>query len=230
MTHRNYIGPLDVHGECWKLLPWIANESASANELARIEQHLHDCKQCQEELEFQRQLRNAIRAEEAVVLAPQTSLQKLMQRIDSAEDEQTDGPAPPQAVARAATPRAPRWLAIAAAVQGVVITALLTALWWQQSRDTMTESRFTTLTTQTVAARGAVIRVVFAGDTALDEVNQVLHSIDAQVVAGPSEAGVYTLRLTGDSAQESKVRNAITRLRADNRVMFAEPAVAAASP
>src|ERR1044071_1930573 len=90
MTHSDHNGsaggPLGAHGECWNLLPWIANESAAVKDIARVEAHLHDCHEGQEELEFQRQLRNAIRAEEAVVLAPQTSLQKLMQRIDTVPD------------------------------------------------------------------------------------------------------------------------------------------------
>jgi len=86
MTHSDHTGPLGAHGECWNLLPWIANESAAARDVARVEAHLHSCRECQEELEFQRRLRNAIRSEEAVVLAPQTSLQKLMQRIDTVED------------------------------------------------------------------------------------------------------------------------------------------------
>jgi hypothetical protein len=86
MTHDGHMGSLGAHGECWNLLPWIANESAAARDVARAEVHLRDCRECKEELEFQRQLRNAIRAEDAVVLAPQTSLQKLMQRIDTVED------------------------------------------------------------------------------------------------------------------------------------------------
>jgi len=92
MTHSPHTGPLGAHGECWNLLPWIANESAAAKDVARVDAHLSECRECQEELEFQRQLRNAIRAEEAIVLAPQTSLQKLIQRIDTVEDLDDDEP------------------------------------------------------------------------------------------------------------------------------------------
>ena len=60
-----------------------------------------------------------------------------------------------------------------------------------------------------------MIRVVFAGNTALDDVNQVLRSISAQVVAGPSEAGVYTLGLAADATKSSDVDQAIAQLRAD---------------
>lgn len=236
MTHSESNGPagapLGAHGECWNLLPWIANESAAAKDLARVEEHLRGCRECQEELEFQRQLREAIRSEEAIVLAPQTSLHKLMQRIDSAadmDDEHEVAPAAEPVVARR-EPTHLRWLPIAAAVQGIAIAGLLGAL-WLQSRDDLTAGRYSVLTTPTAAvAGGPVIRVVFGGNVALDDMNRVLRSIDAQIIAGPSEAGVYTLGLTSGTADKSGVEKAIAQLRADGRVMFAEPAVASEAP
>jgi hypothetical protein len=237
MTHSDHNGPLGAHVECWNLLPWIANESAAAKDVARVEAHLRACGECQEELEFQRQLRNAIRAEEAVVLAPQTSLHKLMQRIDTVadmDDEIEVAPAPtePVVAARRAPARWTRWLPIAAAVQGIAITGLLTALWFQsQTQDTLTAGRYSVLTSPAAtAAHGQVIRVVFAGNVALDDMNRVLRSIDAQIIAGPSEAGVYTLGLATSGADKSTVEKAIAQLRADDRVMFAEPAVASEAP
>ena len=107
-------------------------------------------------------------------------------------------PAEPVAPPRREPARWSRWLPIAAAVQGIAITGLLAAL-WSQSRETLTAPRFTTLTTQTAVARGPVIRVVFAGNIALDDMNRVLRSIDAQIIAGPSEAGVYTLGLAASA-------------------------------
>jgi hypothetical protein len=226
-------GPLGAHGECWNLLPWIANESAAAKDMARVEEHLRDCGECQEELSFQRQLREAIRSEEAIVLAPQTSLQKLMQRIDSVadmDDEHEVAPAAAEPVVARRQPARLRWLPIAAAVQGIAIAGLLAAL-WSQSRDELAAGRYSVLTTPTAAvARGPVIRVVFGGNVALDEMNRVLRSIDAQIIAGPSEAGVYTLGLASGAADKSGVEKAIAQLRADGRVMFAEPAVASEAP
>jgi anti-sigma factor RsiW len=225
MTHSDHTGPLGAHGECWNLLPWIANESAAARDVARVEAHLHSCRECQEELEFQRQLRNAIRSEEAVVLAPQTSLQKLMQRIDTVEDidhEPEAAPAEVVAVPRRKPARWSRWLPIAAAVQGIVITGLLAAL-WMQSSDTLTDARYTMLLTpEKPVAHGQVIRVVFSGDVELEDMNRVLRSIDAQIIAGPSKADVYTLGLSADTDDQSKVDQALAQLRADSHVRFAE--------
>jgi hypothetical protein len=233
MTNSDHThGPLGAHGECWNLLPWIANESAAAKDTARVEEHLRGCRECQEELEFQRQLREAIRSEEAIVLAPQTSLNKLMQRIDSV-DVDDEREAAPVAAAPVITRRKHgrmRWLPIAAAIQGIAIAGLLSAL-WLQSRDDLTAGRYSVLTTPTAAvAGGPVIRVVFGDKVALDDMNRVLRSIDAQIIAGPSEAGVYTLGLAAGAADESGVDKAIAQLRADSRIMFAEPAVASEAP
>jgi hypothetical protein len=237
MTHSDSNGPvggpLGAHGECWNLLPWIANESAAAKDLARVEEHLRDCRECQQELDFQRQLREAIRSEEAIVLAPQTSLNKLMHRIDTAADLDEEHEAAPATAAPVVARRDPsrfRWLPIAAAVQGFAIAGLLAAL-WSQSRDELTAGRYSVLTTPTAAvAGGPVIRVVFDGDVVLDDMNRVLRSIDAQIIAGPSEAGVYTLGLASGAADKPGVEKAIAQLRADGRVMFAEPAVASEAP
>lgn len=231
MTHSDHTGslggPFGAHGECWNLLPWIANESAAAKDISRVAAHLHDCRECQEELEFQRQLRNAIRSEEAVVLAPQTSLQKLMQRIDTVEDidEKLEAaPAEVVALPRREPARWSRWLPIAAAVQGIMITGLLTAL-WMQSSDTLTAPRYDTMSAPGKAmTHRPVIRVVFTDNVALDDMNRVLRTVDAQIIAGPSEAGVYTLGLAAGSTDLSGLEKALAQLRADNRVRFAEPA------
>jgi hypothetical protein len=237
MTHSDHTGspggPLGAHGECWNLLPWIANESAAAKDVARVEVHLRECRECQDELEFQRQLRNAIRSEEAVVLAPQTSLQKLMHRIDTVadiEDEPQAAAAEGLAGPRHKPARWARWLPIAAAVQGIVIAGLLAGL-WMQSADTLTDARYRVLITpEKPVAQGQVIRVVFTGDVALDEMNRVLRSIDAQIIAGPSKADVYTLGLAAGPDDPSKIDQALAQLRADSHVRFAELVVTSEAP
>jgi hypothetical protein len=112
-------------------------------------------------------------------------------------------------------------LPIAAAVQGIAILVLLGAL-WQQDRDKLTAPRFWTLESQTVPARGPVIRIVFVEDVALEEVSNLLRSVDAQIIAGPSEAGVYALALKSDPASRPDIEAALSRLRADGHVVFAE--------
>lgn len=217
----------DAHRECWELLPWIANERASSQDRAKVELHLRDCERCRNELEVQRRLREAIRADESILLAPQASFQKLMRRIDCAEDgaDIEPAPAPPPPSAHQQKKQRPLpWLRIAAALQAFVIAALLGALWWQ-SEQSLTAPRYVTLTSQSSVAAGPVIRVVFADNTELDEMHELLHSIDAQIVDGPSAAGVFTVALTADRSTPDEIEAAAAALRAHERVRFAEVAL-----
>jgi hypothetical protein len=68
------------------------------------------------------------------------------------------------------------------------------------------------------------VRVVFAPDATLSKVNELLRQVEANILAGPSEAGVYTL-----SAPAGKdVQRMILTLRGHPEVLFAEPSALAA--
>jgi hypothetical protein len=237
MTHDNESAFSPArHRECWDQIAWIVNGTLAPREYARLEAHLRVCRECQDELDAQQRLRDAMRAEDAVVLAPQSALQKVMQRIDAehAAPETDASQDDASAGLVQALPRKSRWLAIAAAVQAIAIAWLLAAQ-LRPAEEASTEPRFETLTEPRVVAEGPVIRVVFDEEAALDDVNSILRSVNAQIVAGPSEAGVYTLALkpapdaaaTGDAAV---IDAALLRLRADQRVLFAESAVTRTAP
>jgi hypothetical protein len=123
------------------------------------------------------------------------------------------------------------WLAIAAAVQTIAIGVLLGGLWWQaqEVQELRNAPRFITRTDQPAAMpQGPVLRVVFANDVSVGEMNQLLREIGAQVISGPSEdAGVYTLALREQGRQPDPVA-ALETLRADAHVIFAERAIAQA--
>ena len=230
MTRDDFADSKRTHRECWDLLPWIVNDRASPRDKTKVEQHLTTCDACREELERQRVLRDAIRQEEPIVIAPQTSFQKLMQRIDG----QVDEPAPHEPIDEethvAHVPRPfGRWLPIAAAIQAIAIAGLLGTVWWQ-ARATLEAPRFTTLTSSSGIAHGPVIRVVFAPEVSIVSINTVLRAIPAEIVSGPSEAGVFTLALPNEAESADRVHQALLRLRSDPQVIFAEVAMARPEP
>ena len=212
----------EMHEDCWKLLPWFVTGRLSAGDQQRIERHLEECAACRAELAEQRELCLHIRRDEPLLLAPQASLQKMMARIDAASEPEAlmeDAADAEPAEVQAPPPR--RWLAIAAAVQTLMIVFLL-ALVGRQTAEDMTAPKFSTLSSAaTPTARGPILRVVFKPETPASQMQALLHSVHAQVVAGPTEAGVYTLQLDRkrDAADASQ---ALEQVRADGSVIFAE--------
>lgn len=219
--------PNDLHRECWLMLPWIVTGRIAAADKQRIERHLLECAECRAELEAQRSLCEQVRRDDSVMLAPQSSFQKLMERIDSGEppigeDSSIEMPADAPAPAVSSSPkRAPRWLAIAAAVQALAIGGLL-ALVWQMRHAEMSAPRFTTQSSAAAPApSGIVLRVVFRPEMTNAELQDLLHGVDAHVVAGPTEAGVYSLQLA-EGTPGREVGEALAKVRANPNVVFAE--------
>jgi len=237
MRDRESAGTLDTHQVCWEMLPWLVNGRLSLPESLQVETHLARCEECRDELQVQQQLYKHVGRTDALVLAPQASLQKLMARLDADEtatsafqntvasaQEPVEIPEASPAIV-AASARSPRWLMPAIAAQGLLIAVLFGALWWQVNAS-MTSPRFTTLTSAAaVVPQGPVIRVVFATNVEIREVNELLQSLGAQVIAGPGQAGVYTLVLEPGVTPGGDVSTVLSSLRSDDRVVFAEPAV-----
>jgi len=164
----------------------------------------------------------AVICEEPVVeYAPQPGLQNLMNRIDEFERELPSLPA--TAIHESShVPRrrfsGMRWLAAAVIVQAVGLGVLGT-LFWQRGVE-LRAPRFHTMTSAAPAANAGELRVVFAPDMTVDAMQSLLTEIKANVVSGPSDAGVYTLSLEQGSPTQDVV---LARLRANESVMFAEP-------
>jgi hypothetical protein len=69
---------------------------------------------------------------------------------------------------------------------------------------------------------GPAVRAVFDPSTTVEELTRILRESRLTIIAGPSESGVFTL--TPDPDGKGSVEGALSRLRADPRVRFAEPA------
>jgi anti-sigma factor RsiW len=218
----------DLHRECWLMLPWVVTGRISATDKQRIERHLLECAECRAELEAQRSLCEQIRRDESVMLAPQSSFQRLMERIDTGEPPRVEDMTIDMPAASASSPaaasnpkRVPRWFAIAAAVQAIAIGGLLMLVWQMRTAE-MSAPRFTTQSS--VAAptpSGVVLRVVFRPEMTNAELQDLLHGVGAHVVAGPTEAGVYSLQLA-DGTPGQEVGDALAKVRASPNVVFAE--------
>ena len=212
-----------VHRQAWDLIPWIVNDSAPESERQAVQAHLESCADCRQELEFQRQLHAAMAQHSAPDVDARDSWQRLRSRLETA--------AGPAAAARGAR-RLPRragnggmsWLIAAMVVQAIGLGALGVAWVSRVSAPASVAGYpavYRTLSAPQAVVPAATMRVVFAPELTMAQLQAVLADARLQVRAGPNEVGVWTLGPAGDS-NRAATDTALRELRASSQVRFAE--------
>ena len=217
-----------IHRRVWELIPWVVNGRASDEERRTVEQHLADCGDCREELDFQMRLHSAMnrpaQPDAGADATAAASLQRLWQRIDGEEALPVVG--------RRASGSFARGLLAAVLIEAVGIAALSAALWTRDAPRQEGSAGAPVYQTLSAPAEGAArptIRAVLAPTLTLGELQALLAQSQLQIVAGPSDAGVYSLaplsvRVAADT------QPVLAQLRSHPGVRFAEPIDAAARP
>jgi anti-sigma factor RsiW len=208
---NNPISPTADHRDVWELLPWHVNGRLSEPDRRRVEAHLQLCDACRSECAAQRRIYQVIAADTAVEQMPMAGLNKLRQRIERTEIS-TPADALPERT-RPASRRRPRVAAIAASAAAVAV-AVSAALHWQTQRA----PAYYTVTAAAAPQAGAVIRAVFAPTLTVSELQNVLDDAHLKIVSGPTEAGVYSLAMSGPQSIDWSLHT----LRAHGSVRFAE--------
>jgi Putative zinc-finger len=198
------------------LIPWYVNGSIDESERRRIDLHLSECALCRDDLVQERRVYQGMTAETNIAYMPAASLKRLQARLDGAVGADTRESTPP---ARRSALRMP-WQAVMAASIAVIAVALslLAADRWMQMRARAAAANYYTVTTPAPRASGEVIRAVFAPAITLVDLQAILDEAQLRIVAGPSEAGVYSLA----SNTQRPVASALALLRAHTQVRFAE--------
>ena len=205
--------PLD-HARAFELLPWFINGSLAGEEREAVELHLRSCLPCRRELKEQRRLSAALRLQPAVHLSPQNNFEKLSDELYPS--------------ARELLPRARRFAPLQRyAAVGAAGAALLAALFWfaPSAPSRFDAADYSTLAAQRAPSAGQ-IDIVFVQSLTAAEMHTLLEEIGAQIAAGPSAIGRYTLRLNAGTT-DAEIAALIARLDRDPRVRFAGPALGA---
>ena len=220
-----------IHRRAWELIPWVVNGRASGEERRTVEQHLTECGDCREEFDFQMRLHGAMnrppQPEAGADAAAAASLQRLWQRIDGEEALPV--------VRRRASGSFARGLLAAVLIEAVGIAALSAALWTRDAPQQVVAAGaagaplYQTLSAAPEGAAHATIRAVLAPTLTLGVLQSLLAQSHLQIVAGPSDAGVYSLAPLSVRVAVA-TQPALAQLRANPGVRFAEPVDAAARP
>jgi anti-sigma factor RsiW len=206
--------PGAAHAAKWDLIPWLVNGRLSGAEAAALRAHMENCTECAREYAQQRRIFEAMQPDDSIAFASEAAFQKLSARLDAAPVPLRRGPV---AVAR--------WLAAASIVAALGLAAW--GGWVVEHTRASSPAAYQTLTAPALAAAGTQLRVVFAPNLTLADLERLLHSIDAYISNGPTEAGVFTLTVASGSDSAVDVAQRLAILRADANVRFAEPVTAA---
>jgi anti-sigma factor RsiW len=202
------------HRETWDLLPWYVNSRIAAPDRDRVNVHLQTCALCRDELAQQRQLFQAIATASTIEHVPAASLKGLRQRLS----------APTAAPQPRATPLFSRPLLLAASAAAVTVAlGVIAVVSWNSPHSLNPDASYYTVTSATPPARMAVIRAVFDPGVTVSQLQVLLDESRLRIVAGPTEAGVYSLAATSSQP----VSTSLQRLRQHPTVRFAEATVAA---
>ena len=198
-------------------LPWFITGRLPESDAQELRSHLEGCSACRAELAIEQRLRASVGSEGAIELAPQGAMRKFFERLDSLE---SGVPAP----APAPAPSQSRWriaAAVVVVVQAVGLAALATRVAVQDAR-LAAPPVYVTQTAAGVPAHGPRLRVVVDPSLSVANFERLLRGIDAEIVAGPSEAHVYTLALPATTGSRDVAERA-EALRQNPAVRFAEP-------
>lgn len=183
--------------EIAELLPFLANETLTGEERARVEAAVAADPALQAELAALRRIRAEMQAAPAPAHSPgELGLRRLMRRLDE------EAPAPQVAAPRAAGPGLWR----IAAVVALALLAAQSALFWSGGGGPDVELAGDA----PVAARGPALTVAFVEDAPEGAIRALLLELRLEIVGGPSALGLYRLAAQDEAGAEA----ALAALRA----------------
>jgi hypothetical protein len=200
-------GPDINHSAAFELLPWLTNGSLAAAEREGVELHVRSCIVCRREIKELERLRSAVRNQPTLHLSAEGGLDRLERELDR---ESARRPAARD------SGYVPFFRFAAVATIGV---AFLSALVWLLP-GVENRADYATLATQP-HEQHAQIDVVFDRDTPAADIQSLLHNVDGEIVAGPTDLGRYGVRIHDGTATDAELDALVATLGRDPRVRFA---------
>lgn len=216
-----------LHARAELVIPWLVNGSLPAEAEPAVRQHIATCSECREDYEEQLRVCEAMRTDGPLVFAAEPSYQKLLARMQNPEGGREPREEPLELpLARPTHPfRRPspvvRWLAAAVILQAF---ALGLGAWVWHSSSAAPDAAYRTLTSASPSSdSGPPVRVLFRTDLSIGALQSVLQDAGANIIDGPADGNVYTLRFTRPPGSRAALEKRIAALRANPSVLFAEP-------
>lgn len=213
------------HSSAWSLIPWMVNDTISADDRERLQSHLDACGECHAQYMLECRIRECMQAEIKIDGdEPDLALAQLLARIDAEQtvDEVTKAPR-----SFRATPRVNRWLAAAVVVQAIGLGTLGAVQLQSAGNETPpTSAEYRTLSSPTPIVTSGVIRFVPAPGMTVASMQALLAGADLQIVDSSPHSAIFALALVprgSADSREERVAQAVRSLSSQPDVLFAEP-------
>ncbi|MEM7246536.1 MAG: zf-HC2 domain-containing protein [Acidobacteriota bacterium] len=197
------------HQHWRELLPWHANESLADDERQQVEEHLEGCQECRDELDELVSLQSVVAESPAGPAATEEGFQDLLASVGVVQPTRS---------------RRARWPLLVMAGQAAAIVVLGVLLMQSQGGGSSTDAPPASFRTLSDAPEGGglpkdevMVRVVFSETATERAIRDLLLELDAEIAAGPTIRGAYTLKSASDRD------GVLAGLRASDVVRFAEP-------
>ena len=223
--------PYSTHDDISLLLPWYVNNTLHGSELKDVENHLKVCLTCKRELANLKKLSLAVIQEGSFDSAALASFSHLKNRI-----HQTDGsPNPlPQVMTGPKHKwhnrfdlKAPTFDRTKLAMAAVVVLAIAIPGYVNLGKlANLTSNDYRTVADHEIAKpqpHKNEIRVVFLDDIKQQQMDAILAKVQGEIVAGPTEQSVYTVRINQVTTRKN-ILETIAQLKKSPEIIFAEPA------
>jgi len=212
------------HQEVWNLLPWYVNHSLDPAEQDFVRKHVKTCVTCRIEINQQQQLLEKIQQPDLLQQVSQVSFAQLKKRMQ----EQSKL----SAFAEQAKPRQAqklfshqfldfvKYTALAASLLLLVMPFMLNL----PTDDPELKGDYRTLANPAEGEhKNNIIRIVFAEHSGTEQIETILNGVSGHIIKGPSKNGIYEVQIGNRQANSLEINDAISQLRKNSLVVFAEP-------
>ncbi len=219
------------HIEILKLLPWYINKTVNDADRSLVEGHLRSCLSCRIELELQQHFADRVKDTEDMELIHKQPYLQLRARIRQSGNSPERSIQPTRSIQQAKQSGwfndFSEWMLSpvslgAASLIAIGMLMIFTVIEHNLYRPIVYKTL--SLSGQGATHQNADIRIVFKADTSLEQISQIVGSVDARLIGEPGNAGVYRLQVNPDSLQSyESLQTIMLTLRDKTNVVFVEP-------
>ncbi|MBK9663076.1 MAG: zf-HC2 domain-containing protein [Nitrosomonas sp.] len=211
------------HQKVWTLLPWSVNQSLDPVEQAIVNRHVKTCITCRIELNQQQQVFDKIQQAGILQQISHASFTRLQKRIET--QPKLDDFAKPNEPEKVLKHFPYQFLGF---FKYIAVAASILLLAFPLMQDSLIDQPelkgdYRTLANPTEGERrNNMIRIVFATPSNPEQISAILSDVSGQIVKGPSPTGIYEVQIGDQQTNLQEVKDAVSRLQNNVRVIFAE--------